>query len=155
LVIGINKWDLVEDRDRRIRELRETVENALPQVKGIAVVPVSALSGRGIEKLMTAVFSVYEAWNLRISTAALNRWFSEATERHAPPAVAGRRLKLRYITQSNARPPTFILFCSRPEELPESYSRYLVNSLRETFKMHSVPIRMHLRKTKNPYAPER
>lgn len=155
LVIGINKWDLVEDRDRRLRELRETVENALPQVKGVSVIPMSALSGRGTEKLMTAVFSVYESWNRRIGTAALNRWFAEAIERHTPPAVAGRRLKLRYITQSNARPPTFILFCSRPEELPDAYTRYLVNSLRDAFKMHSVPIRMHLRKTKNPYDPER
>jgi len=155
LVIGINKWDLVEDRDRRLRELRETVENALPQVKGVSVVPLSALSGRGTDKVMNAVFNVYAAWNRRIPTAGLNRWFAEALERHAPPATAGRRLKLRYITQSNARPPTFIVFCSRPDDLPEAYSRYLVNGLRETFDMWSVPIRLHLRKTKNPYAPDK
>lgn len=155
LVIGINKWDLVEDRDRRLRELRETVENALPQVKGVAVVPLSALSGRGTDKVMDAVFNVYTAWNKRIPTASLNRWFAEALERHAPPATAGRRLKLRYITQSNARPPTFIVFCSRPDDLPEAYSRYLVNGLRETFNLRSVPIRLHLRKSKNPYAPDK
>ena len=151
LVIGVNKWDLVENRDVKLRELRETVARALPQVKGVPVVPVSALSGRGTEKLMQAVFDVYATWNKRLPTAALNRWFAEALERHSPPAVSGRRLKLRYITQSNARPPTFILFCSRPEDLPEAYLRYLVNGLRESFDLWSVPIRLHLRKPKNPY----
>ncbi len=151
LVIGINKWDLVTDHDKLIRTLREKVEYALPQVKGVAVVPVSALSGRGVAKLMAAVLKVYDAWNRRIPTAALNRWFADVQERHTPPAVSGRRIKLRYITQSNARPPTFILFCSRPDDLPESYTRYLVNSLRETFDLWSVPIRAHLRKPKNPY----
>jgi len=151
LVIGVNKWDLVEDRDRRLKALRERVGFALPQVKGVPVVPVSALSGRGAEKLMKAVFEVYEAWNRRVPTAALNRWFAEMLERHSPPAAAGRRIKLRYITQSNARPPTFIVFCTRPEELPESYTRYLVNGLRESFGLNSVPIRLHLRKPKNPY----
>jgi GTP-binding protein len=151
LVIGVNKWDLVENRDRKLKELRETVEHALPQVKGVPVVPVSALSGRGADKLMKAVFDVYETWNKRLPTAALNRWFSEALERHSPPAVSGRRIKLRYITQSNARPPTFIIFCSRPEDLPDAYLRYLVNGLRESFGLWSVPIRIHLRKPKNPY----
>jgi GTPase len=151
LVIGVNKWDLVEHRDRKLNELRDMVARALPQVKGVHVVPVSALSGRGTDKLMKAVFEVYELWNKRISTSALNRWFTDALERHSPPAAAGRRIKLRYITQSNARPPTFILFCSRPEDLPEAYLRYLVNGLRESFDLWSVPIRMHLRKPNNPY----
>jgi GTP-binding protein len=151
LVIGVNKWDLVEHRDRKLNELRDMVARALPQVKGVPVVPVSALSGRGTEKLMKAVFEVYDLWNKRISTAALNRWFSDALERHSPPAAAGRRIKLRYITQSNARPPTFIIFCSRPEDLPEAYVRYLVNGLRENFGLWSVPIRLHLRKPDNPY----
>lgn len=151
LVIGINKWDLVTDHDKLIRNLRERVEYTLPQLKGVAVVPVSALSGRGVEKLMAAVLKTYDAWNRRIPTAALNRWFTEAQERHPPPAVSGRRIKLRYVTQSNARPPTFIIFCSRPDDLPESYTRYLVNSLRETFDLWSAPIRAHLRKPKNPY----
>jgi GTP-binding protein len=155
LVIGINKWDLVEDRDKTLRALRQAVANQLPQLKGVSVVPVSALSGRGTDKLMKAVFEVYEAWNKRVSTASLNRWFSEAVENHAPPAVAGRRIKLRYITQSNARPPTFVMFCSQPEALPESYKRYLVNSLREGFGLTAVPIRLLLRKPKNPYAKDR
>lgn len=155
LVIGINKWDLVEDRDKTLRALRQAVADQLPQLKGVSVVPVSALSGRGTDKLMKAVFEVYEAWNKRVSTASLNRWFGEAVESHAPPAVAGRRIKLRYITQSNARPPTFVMFCSHPEALPESYKRYLVNSLREGFGLTAVPIRLHLRKPKNPYAKDR
>ncbi|MGB0086629.1 MAG: ribosome biogenesis GTPase Der [Rhodomicrobiaceae bacterium] len=152
LVIGLNKWDLVEDRDRRLRELRDAVAYQLPQLKGVPVVPVSALSGRGADKLMKGVFEVYDAWNKRVPTAALNRWFAEAVDGHPPPAVAGRRIRLRYITQPNARPPTFIIFCSRPEALPESYKRYLVNSLREAFGLGAVPIRLHLRKPKNPYA---
>ncbi|MEJ2125413.1 MAG: ribosome biogenesis GTPase Der [Alphaproteobacteria bacterium] len=151
LVIGVNKWDLVTDHDKLIRKLRDKVENVLPQVKGVAVVPVSALSGRGVEKLMAAVLKVYNVWNRRMPTAALNRWFSEVQERHTPPAVSGRRIKLRYITQQSARPPRFVIFCSRPNDLPESYTRYLVNSLRETFDMWSVPIRIHLRKPNNPY----
>jgi GTP-binding protein len=151
LVIGVNKWDLVEHRDRKLNELRNEVARALPQVKGVPVVPVSALSGRGTEKLMQAVVEVYDTWNKRLPTAALNRWFAEALERHSPPASSGRRIKLRYITQSNARPPTFIIFCSRPEDLPEAYVRYLVNGLRESFDLWSVPIRLHLRKPKNPY----
>jgi GTP-binding protein len=154
LVIGINKWDLVEDRDRHLRALRAAVARQLPQLKGVPVAPLSAFSGRGTVKLMKAVFDVYDAWNRRIPTATLNRWFSEAVEEHPPPAVAGRRIRLRYITQSNARPPTFILFCSQPDALPESYKRYLVNSLRDTFGLGAVPIRLHLRKPKNPYAPD-
>jgi GTPase len=155
LVIAINKWDLVEERDKTLRALRQAVADQLPQVKGVPVIPVSALSGRGADKVMKAVFEVYEAWNKRVTTAALNRWFSEAVESHAPPAVAGRRIKLRYITQSNARPPTFVMFCSQPDALPESYKRYLVNSLREGFGLTAVPIRLHLRKPKNPYTKDR
>jgi GTP-binding protein len=151
LVIGVNKWDLVEDRDAHLRALREAVARQLPQLKGVAVMPVSALSGRGANQLMKAVFDVYDAWNRRISTAVLNRWFSEAVDGHPPPAVAGRRIRLRYITQPNARPPTFVIFCSRPEGLPESYKRYLVNSLRERLRLGAVPVRLHLRKPDNPY----
>jgi GTP-binding protein len=151
LVIGVNKWDLVEDRDAHLRALREAVARQLPQLKGVAVMPVSALSGRGANQLMKAVFDVYDAWNRRISTAVLNRWFSEAVDGHPPPAVAGRRIRLRYITQPNARPPTFVIFCSRPEGIPESYKRYLVNSLRERLRLGAVPVRLHLRKPDNPY----
>jgi GTP-binding protein len=153
LVIAINKWDLVEDKDARIRLLREEVETLLPQVKGLPVVPVSALAGRGLDRLMQAVFDIYALWNKRISTAQLNRYLQDALERHTPPAVSGRRIKLRYMTQSNSRPPTFIAFCSRPDDLPESYTRYLVNGIRERFKLNGVPIRLHLRKSggDNPY----
>ncbi len=152
LVIAVNKWDLVEERDKYLRAMREAVARQLPQIRGVPVMPVSALSGRGTQKLMKAVFDVYEEWNRRVPTAALNRWFSEAVEGHPPPAIAGRRIKLRFITQPNARPPTFVIFCSRPEGVPESYKRYLVNSLRETFELNAVPIRVHLRKPDNPYA---
>ncbi len=152
LVIGINKWDLVEDRDRRLRELREAVGYQLTQIKGVPVIPLSALSGRGADKLLKAVFDTYETWNKRLPTAALNRWFAEAVGAHPPPAVAGRRVKLRYITQPNARPPTFVIFCSHPQALPESYKRYLVNGLRENFDLGAVPVRLHLRKPDNPYA---
>ena len=114
--------------------------------------PVSALTGKGLDTLMRAVLAADELWNRRIPTHALNQWLREAVDAHPPPAVAGRRIKLRYMTQSNARPPTFVLFCSRPKAVPNSYVRYLVNSLRETFDLGGVPIRLHLRKGANPYA---
>ena len=152
LVIGLNKWDLVRDRQKRLADLRETCQRLLPQVKGVALVPVSGLSAQGLDKLMQAILKADELWNRRLPTHALNRWLQQATETHAPPAVSGRRIKLRYITQANARPPTFVLFCSRPKALPDSYSRYLVNSLRESFDMPGVPIRLNLRKGENPYA---
>jgi GTP-binding protein len=155
LVLGINKWDLVEDKAKRLKELKEEVERVLPQVKGVPVVSMSALSGQGLDRLMTAVFSVYETWNRRLPTAALNRWFSDAVERHAPPAVQGKRIKLRYITQPNARPPTFVAFCSRADDVPAAYVRYLVNDLRQTFNMWGSPIRFHLRSRENPYAPNK
>ena len=152
LVIAVNKWDLVRAPQARLAELRETCERLLPQIKGVAFVPVSALTGKGIEALMDAVLAADELWNKRLPTHALNQWLREAVEAHSPPAVSGRRIKLRYITESNARPPTFVLFCSRPKALPDSYVRYLVNSLRETFDLPGVPIRLHLRKGENPYA---
>jgi GTPase len=152
LVIAVNKWDLVRAPQARLAELRETCERLLPQIKGVTFVPVSALTGKGIDNLMRAVLAADELWNKRLPTHALNQWLREAVEAHSPPAVSGRRIKLRYITQSNARPPTFVLFCSRPKALPDSYVRYLVNSLRETFDLPGVPIRLHLRKGENPYA---
>ncbi len=151
LVIGVNKWDLVTEKTKFIKELRSEVERSLPQIKGVPVIPLSAKNGRGLDKMMEAVFQVYEIWNRRIPTGALNRFLEEALDRHAPPATGGRRIKLRYMTQPNARPPTFVVFCSRPEGLPKAYSRYLVNGLRETFDMPGVPIRLHMRKGKNPY----
>ncbi len=154
VVFAINKWDLVAEPQSRLADLKKAAERTLPQLAGALLVPVSALSGRGLDKLMQAAFKVYEAWNKRIPTAELNRWFGDALERHQPPAVAGRRIKLRYITQANARPPTFIIFSSRPEALPESYLRYLVNDLKKSFGLGPTPVRLHVRKTKNPYVGE-
>lgn len=152
LVIAVNKWDLVREREKRLNELHETCQRLLPQIKGVPLVPVSALGGKGLDKLMSAVLAADALWNRRLPTHALNQWLQAAVEAHPPPAVSGRRIKLRYITQANARPPTFALFCSRPEALPDSYSRYLVNSLRESFDMPGVPIRLNLRKGANPFA---
>jgi GTP-binding protein len=151
LVIAVNKWDLVRDREKRLKELRETCQRLLPQVKGVSLVPVSALGGAGLDRLMQSILVVDRLWNIRLPTHALNQWLKEAIETHSPPAVSGRRLKLRYLTQANARPPTFVLFCSRPKDLPDSYVRYLVNALRENFDLPGVPIRLHLRKGDNPY----
>ncbi len=154
LVFAVNKWDLVADPQGRLAQLKKEAEALLPQLAGALLVPVSALSGRGLDKLMKAAFTAYEAWNKRVPTAELNRWFASALERHQPPAVSGRRIKLRYITQANARPPAFVIFSSRPEALPVSYLRYLVNDLKKTFGLGPAPVRMHIRKTKNPYVDE-
>jgi GTP-binding protein len=151
LVIAVNKWDLVREPEKRLATLRETCQRLLPQVKGVALVPVSAIAGTGLDKLMGSILAADELWNRRLPTHTLNEWLRAAVEAHAPPAISGRRIKLRYITQANARPPTFVLFCSRPKALPDSYSRYLVNSLRESFDMPGVPIRLKLRKGDNPY----
>lgn len=152
LVIAINKWDLVEDKQKRLKELRETVAETLAQVEGVLVVPVSARSGRGLDKLRAAVLQAHEIWNRRIPTRKLNQWLEGATQRHAPPTAKGRRVKLRFVTQPSARPPTFVAFCSQPEGLPKSYLRYLVNSLRQTFELPGTPIRFNLRKGENPFA---
>jgi GTPase len=152
LVIAVNKWDLVRERGERLAALRETCQRLLPQIKGVALVPISAKTGLGLDKLMKAVLAADALWNRRLQTRTLNQWLQEMVEAHPPPAVSGRRIKLRYITQANARPPTFVLFCSQPKALPKSYSRYLVNSLRESFDMPGVPIRLNLRKGDNPFA---
>jgi GTP-binding protein len=152
LVIAINKWDLAEDKQKTLKELRATLAERLSQVPGVALVNISALSGRGISRLMEAVLEAYDVWNRRVPTASLNRWLQEALARHSPPAVAGRSVKLRYMTQPSARPPTFVAFCSRPDGLPKSYVRYLTNSLRQTFDLPGVPIRFNLRKGENPFA---
>ena len=151
LVIAINKWDLVEEKQKTQRELRKRVAMSLAQVPGVAVVPVSAIAEKGLDKLMRAVFETAEIWNKRVATGDLNRWLGEALERHAPPASAGRRIKIRYATQPSTRPPTFIAFCSRPQDLPKSYIKYLTNSLRDAFGLPGVPIRFNLRKGENPY----
>jgi GTPase len=151
LVVAVNKWDLVTDKQRALKALRETLGERLAQVPGVPLVTLSALSGRGLDRLAPAVFAAYERWNRRVPTPHLNRWLMEALERHTPPAVSGRRIKLRYMTQPSARPPTFVAFCSRPEAVPKAYLRYLTNSLRETFDLPGVPIRLKLRKGDNPY----
>jgi GTP-binding protein len=151
LVVAVNKWDLVTDKQRALKALRETLGERLAQVPGVPLVTLSALSGRGLDRLAPAVFAAYERWNRRVPTPHLNRWLMEAVERHTPPAVSGRRIKLRYMTQPSARPPTFVAFCSRPEAVPKAYLRYLTNSLRDTFDLPGVPIRLKLRKGENPY----
>ena len=151
IVIGLNKWDLIEARGSRLSELREEADRLLPQVRGMPVVPLSGLTGFNTDKLMEAIIRVHEIWNRRISTARLNRWIGTVLEQNPPPAVSGRRIKIRYMTQAKARPPTFILFGNQLPSLPTSYSRFLVNGLRETFDLPGVPIRIILRQGDNPY----
>jgi GTP-binding protein len=154
LVIALNKWDLIDDRRAAMAALRGRIEESLPQVRGVPVVALSAETGEGVEDLLPAVVGICEVWSTRIATGSLNRWLEETTERHPPPVVDGRRVRLRFATQIKSRPPTFALFTSRPAELPESYVRYLVNGLREAFSLPGVPVRVVLRKGANPYAPE-
>jgi len=151
-VIAFNKWDLIEDRQAVLATLREMTERLLPQVRGIQAVPVSAGTGRGLDKLMDAVIATHKVWNRRVSTGRLNRWLEGILANHPPPAVAGRRLKIKYITQAKTRPPGFVVSCSRPDALPQSYVRYLTNNLREAFEMPGVPIRIALRTSDNPFA---
>ncbi|HTW72809.1 MAG TPA: ribosome biogenesis GTPase Der [Acetobacteraceae bacterium] len=151
-VIALNKWDAVPDRSAARRTIGERLEASLAQMKGVEVVAVSALRGAGMERLLPAVRRAYAVWNKRLPTAELNRWFEAALERHQPPLVNGRRLRLRYMTQAKARPPTFVAFGTRAEQIPEDYQRYLVNGLRETFDLPGTPIRLQLRGTKNPYS---
>jgi len=151
LVLAANKWDSVEEPAALLKHLRERLAISLPQVQGVSVVPVSGMTGFGLDALMRAVSAADEVWNRRVATAELNRWLEAVQERHPPPLVAGRRLRLRYVTQVNTRPPTFALFASKPTELPDSYRRYLVNALRRDFDLPGTPIRMMLRKGKNPY----
>ena len=153
-VIALNKWDAVSDRSAARRSLRDRLESSLAQMKGVEVVPLSALTGAGVERLLPAVRRAHAVWNTRLPTAALNRWFEQALTRHPPPLVDGRRLRLRYITQPKARPPTFLAFGTRAERIPEDYQRYLINSLRETFDLPGTPIRLQLRGTKNPFVTE-
>jgi GTP-binding protein len=152
LVIGMNKWDLIESRPGAIKQLREETDHWLPQVKGVPVVAVSGLTGAGLDRLMQAVIDAHAVWNRRVETSALNRWIAAVVAAHPPPAVSGRRIRLDYITQPKSRPPTFVLFTSRADALPDAYRRYLVNSLRETFDLAGTPIRLALREKKNPYA---
>jgi GTPase len=156
LVIGINKWDLIDNKSDSARELRAEADRLLPQLRGTRVIPVSGLTGAHLDKLMEAVVATDAVWNMRISTGRLNRWLKPVVDATPPPAAAGRRVKIRYITQPKARPPFFVLFGNSMAAIPESYKRYLVNGLRETFGLFGVPIRLSLRSGgENPYAPKK
>ena len=156
LVIALNKWDLIDNKSDKARELRAEADRLLPQLRGTRVIPVSGLTGAHVDKLMEAIVATDEVWNTRISTGRLNRWLAPVVDATPPPAVAGRRVKIRYITQPKARPPFFVLFGNSVESIPESYKRYLVNGLRETFGLIGVPIRLSMRSGgENPYAPKK
>ena len=156
LVIAANMWDDVADKQAAMQRINDRLETSLAQVRGVPVVPVSGLYGRGLDRLMQTVDDVHRLWNTRISTGRLNRWLEPMLEAHPPPMSQGRRLRIRYMTQVRTRPPTFALFASRPVDLPESYLRYLIGGLRADFSLSGIPVRMLLRKgSENPYAPKR
>ncbi len=150
-VLAFNKWDMIEDRQAVLADLREKTDRLLPQARGIRAVPISGQTGWGLDKLMQSIIDTDRVWNKRISTAKLNRWLEQQQVQHPPPAVSGRRIKLKYMTQVKARPPAFMVSCTRADALPESYTRYLINGLRADFDMPSVPIRIHYRSPDNPY----
>jgi GTP-binding protein len=151
-VIALNKWDLIDDRQEVLKELLLQSQEHISQIKGLKVVPISGETGENLDKLMDAVFEVHSAWNRRIATAKLNKWLEDIQYSHPPPAVSGRRIRMKYVTQVKSRPPTFAVHCSRPDSLPESYVRYMVNSIRRDFDLNATPIRMYMRKGDNPYA---
>ena len=152
LVIAVNKWDIA-NRQEALQKLNDKLQTSLTQAEGVPTVTISALKKEGLDKLMSAVFKVYDRWNVRIPTAPLNKWFEDIKDNCPPPLGKNkRRIKLRYITQAKTRPPSFYMFSSNPEGLPDSYLRYLTNSLRETFNLGGIPIRLNVRKTGNPYA---
>ena len=157
VIIAVNKWDLERSKQKKLNDLREAFERLLPQLKGAPLVTISAKTGKGILQLHEAIMRAYKVWNSRISTAQLNQWLSAMLISHPPPAPNGRRIKMRYITQPKTRPPGFVVMCSNPDKVPKSYSRYLVNGLREDFNMPGTPIRMTLRSQaeKNPYKNKR
>ncbi|MGE0409492.1 MAG: ribosome biogenesis GTPase Der [Amphiplicatus sp.] len=152
LVIGVNKWDLVENKDDRARAIREQAARLLPQAPAAPLVFLSAATGRNVERLMPAVTAVYVDWNARVKTHDLNEWLKTAVERHPPPAISGRRVKLRYIAQTKTRPPTFVAQCTRAADVPDAYRRYLINGIREAFGIPAVPIRLILKRPDNPFA---
>ncbi|MFI4966089.1 MAG: ribosome biogenesis GTPase Der [Caulobacterales bacterium] len=152
LVFVLAKWDLVEDQQATLAHIVDEAQRQLPQVRGAPIIALSAETGRGLEKLMPAVFKTHADWSTKVKTRDLNDWLRMATERHPPPAVSGRRIKPKYMAQTKSRPPTFVLFASRADQLPESYRRYLINSIRESFDLPGVPIRVTVKSNKNPYA---
>ncbi len=155
VVFAVNKWDLVENKQGAIGQLREKLDRLLPQVAGAGLVAISARTGEGVDRLLPAILTADKAWNTRVPTAALNRFLEGALARHAPPAISGRRVRIRYMTQPKARPPTFALFGNQLDALPEAYGRYLQNGLRENFGLAGAPLRLVMRNTKNPYDPKK
>jgi GTP-binding protein len=151
LIVALNKWDLVENHEEVRRRVEEMLDLDMPESRGVSILTISALTGRGLNKLLPAIRDTYEVWNKRVPTAQLNRWLAGMLSAHPPPAPGGRRIRIRYITQIKTRPPTFIMSCSRPDDLPASYERYLVNNLRESFDLWGTPIRLRMMKAKNPY----
>ncbi|SER52813.1 GTP-binding protein [Tranquillimonas rosea] len=153
VVVAVNKWDIEDDKNNKIKELRESFERLLPQLRGAPLVTVSARTGRGLDRLQAAVIKAHEVWNRRVSTAKLNKWLVSMIESHPPPAPGGRRIKLRYMTQAKTRPPGFVVMCSNPKDVPESYSRYLINGLRDDFDMPGTPVRLWMRSQsdQNPF----
>ena len=153
VVVAVNKWDVEDQKQQKLRDLKEAFDRLLPQLRGAPLITVSAKTGKGLDRLRQAVERAYEVWNRRVTTAQLNRWLSGMLEAHPPPAPGGRRIKLRYMTQAKTRPPGFVVMCSLPEKMPESYSRYLINGLRDDFDMPGTPIRLTMRSQadKNPY----
>jgi GTP-binding protein len=151
LIIAANKWDAVEDKNVALKKLQDRLALSLPQVRGLPVVTISGMTGRNLDRLMDSVLGIYQRWNKRVPTAQLNRWLGDVQQMHPPPLVGGRRVKIRYMTQIKSRPPTFALFAQMADELPESYHRYLLNSIRDTFDLDGIPLRLFCRRGKNPF----
>jgi GTP-binding protein len=151
LIVVMNKWDMVENPDQFRKEMRERFDHALAQIKNVPIVTLSALNGRNVHKALDAVIDIYSIWTHRTSTSRLNRWLERMESAHQPPMASGRANRLRYMTQIKVKPPTFALWVSRPDDLPDTYQRYLINGLREECDLDGVPIRLSLRKSKNPY----
>ncbi len=152
LVIAVNKWDACRNREEVIKDLRDRLERSLPQLTGVPVVTISALRGQNLNNMLDRVLDAYKVWNKRVSTSALNRWLEAVTSAHPPPAPGGRRIRLKYMTQAKTRPPTFAIFCTKADDLPLSYGRYLENTLRADFDLYGTPIRLNFKKGDNPYA---
>ena len=151
VVLALSKWDLVEDKQKKLAEVHSDLEDVLPEIRGVPVVTLSSKQERGIDRLMKAVFEAVDRWSARITTSQLNRWLEAALARNPPPAPSGRRIKIRYATQASSRPPTFAVFGNQLSKMPDSYKRYLMNTLRKDFDLAGVPIRFSLRGGKNPF----
>lgn len=153
VILAVNKWDIEDEKQNKLKDLKESFERLLPQLRGAPLITVSAKTGRGLDRLHEAIMRAYNVWNRRITTAHLNRWLAGMVEAHPPPAPQGKRIKLRYMTQAKTRPPGFVVMCSHPDKVPASYSRYLVNGLRLDFDMPGTPIRLYMRgqNDANPY----